>query len=261
MGPSPCHCSLFWSQDGPQQQHTQQGAPGWDPIGSLPEGRGTVGYLLDFTSAICPRRSGLQGTLESVQSVSLFSKWGHRGSCFPVNMEPAAAELNPRPLGCLIKASIGLSEATPCPPSVNLESLIFQHVSKSPGGFVKTQIPRAPPQNFRFSRTEVGPRICISNSFPGDTGASGLGAIHVEKVLGAAVTQSMTGREESLTWLLGAFPSGCSHFPQVRPEWGGGGQLPALRRWAIPPSSHQRSKECSGAGCTLRLILAELGCR
>lgn len=43
-------------------------------------------------------------------------------------------------------------------------------------GLLRQKFPGPHPQNFRFSRTKVGTRVCISNSFPGDIDTSGPGA-------------------------------------------------------------------------------------
>lgn len=40
-------------------------------------------------------------------------------------------------------------------------------------GLLRQKFPGPDSQNFRFSRTKVGARVCISNSFPGDIDTKG----------------------------------------------------------------------------------------
>lgn len=54
---------------------------------------------------------------------------------------------------------------------MTFHSIVFSHLSKrqdSPDGFLKHRL-----QSFPFSRSRVGPRMCISNKFPGDVDAEG----------------------------------------------------------------------------------------
>ena len=53
--------------------------------------------------------------------------------------------------------------------------LKLYEASKSPAGRVKTQSV-SPSLHFWLSRSEVEPKICISNKFLGDGEAAGLGA-------------------------------------------------------------------------------------
>ena len=51
--------------------------------------------------------------------------------------------------------------------------------ARGPGRFVTMGMAGPHPQSVRFSRSGVGPRFCISNSFPGAAAAAGLWA-HLE---------------------------------------------------------------------------------